>query len=248
MTILHPEFLLVVGMLGLYLYDSLVLLASNEALLTPAGGGRWSALFGAHGFQVRGREPCLPNPLLPHRPLYRFSWNAAGVADPGPPWTPPAGGGTAALAPAIWIMLLALFVVVPLGFFSSLGVRALVAGIVLFYVCALAALTMVWRRRDEFALGGRRFLALAFESLTCPPFALNLVRHLSLGLRPGVDFLAAIDGRLDDAARAAALVQVIARLESEIDWEGEETVRAAALKAHLQVLTRECKACRAPNS
>jgi hypothetical protein len=225
-------------MVGLYLYDATLLLASHEAILTPGGKGRWQARFGAAGFTLRGKEPFCPNPLLPHRPLYRFAWRPEGLIGPSPPWSPP-GKGYTMLAPFIWLMLLALFGLIPLGLFSRLGHLAIAAGIVLFYVTAVTALTLVWRKRADHALSSRRFAALAVECLTCPPFALNLVRHLSLGGKPGQDFLAVIDQCLTGAERNAALAQVVTRIRNEIDWEDEGSPRATALNTHLQFLTRE---------
>lgn len=248
MIVPHPEMLLVVGMVGLYLYDSALLLASNEALLTPGRKGRWIALFGADSYQVRGKEPFLPNPLLPHRPLYRFSWNTEGLVGPSRPWSPPTGKVYAILAPSIWLMLVALFVLIPLGLFSRLGNLAIAAGIVLFYVNALIALTLAWFKRGDYEISGRRFSFLTFESLTCPPFALNLVRHLSLSVHPREDFLSVVDGCLSGTERDAALKKVITRVKSEIDWEDEGTPRAETLNLHLKYLTRESNSCRALSS
>lgn len=247
MILAQPELLLLAGIAGLYLYDSALLLESNEALLAPTGSAGWIALFGAKGFLVRGKEPFLPNPLLPHRPLYRFAWNAEGLVGPNRPWLPPAKG-YAALAPSIWLMFLALFVLIPLGLLSHIGNRALIAGIALFYFNAVSALTMVWLRRDDYEIDARRFASLAFESLSCPPFALNLVKHLSLGIRPKEDFLAVIYACLPDAERNAALEKVIARVENAIDWEEEGTPRARALNAHLRALTGDGNAYRAPGT
>jgi hypothetical protein len=243
----HPEILFVVGMVGLYLYDSALLLASNEALLSPVCKGRWRAMFGADGFQVRGKEPFCPNPLLPHRPLYRFSWNMEGLAGSGQAWSPP-GNVYTILAPSVWLMLLALFVLIPAGLFSRLGSLAVVAGIVFFYLNALLALALVWIKRADYAICGRRFASLAIESLTCPPFALNMVRRLSLGLQPREDFLSVIDQCLTGSERDAALTKVIIRVKNEIDWEDEGSARATALNAHLQFLSHESESCRESKS
>lgn len=238
MIVQNAEALLVAGMAGLYLYDSVQLLASNEVLLTPGRKGTWSALFGSGSFQLRGKEPCLPNPWLPHRPLYRFSWNKEGLVGPSQPWTPPKNE-YAVLTSPIWMMALALFLLIPLGLFSSLGHLAIAAGVVLFYLNALLALTLVWLKRDIFPVTARRFAALAFESLTCPPFALNLTRHISLTAQPSEDFLSVADRLLAAEAREMALKKAIVRVKNEIDWEDEGTARAKKLNTHLQYLSQE---------
>jgi len=234
-------------MAGLYLYDSALLLASNEAILTPGRKGRWFALFGAGGFLLCGKEPFLPNPLLPHRPLYRFSWNTEGLVGPSRPWSPP-DNAYAILAPSVWLMLLSLFVLIPLGLFSRLGNLAVATGIALFYANGLMALALVWFKRADYELSGRRFVSLSAECLTCPPFAINLIRHLSLGFQPREDFLAVIDQCLTGSEHGTALIKVIARVKDAIDWEEEGSPRADALNTHLQFLSRESDTCRVMNS
>lgn len=234
-------------MVGLYFYDSSLLLSSNEALLSPGRNGRWFALFGTERFQIRGKEPFLPNPLLPHRPLYRFSWNTEGLVGPSEQWMAPADVYSI-LAPSIWLMLVALFVLIPLGLFSRLGNLAVAAGIIFFYVNALMALSLVWFKRSDYGLSCRRFCALAVESLTCPPFAINLVRHLSLGFQPREDFLSVVEQYLTGSERDAALARLITRVKNEIDWEDEGSPRAQTLNTHLQYLSRESDSCRALSS
>lgn len=235
------------GMVGFYLYDSALLLHGNEALLSPASGGRWVACFGSDAFPVRGRDPFLPNPLLPHRPLYRFSWITEGLVGPSRPWGA-RRNVYAGLTPFIWVMMMALFVAIPLGLFTGLGNLAIAAGIILFYSTAMAALAVVWFRRKEYDLTPRRFLSLAFEWLTCPPFALNMVRHLSLASSPREDLLAVVDQCLEGAGRAKALKQIATRVRNEIYWEDEGTLRARILNSHLQYLISESDACQALNS
>jgi hypothetical protein len=247
MIVQNAEALLVVGIAGLYLYDSALLLASNEVLLTPSRKGTWTALFGSDSFLLLGKEPCVPSPWLPHRPLYRFAWNKEGLVGPSQPWTPP-GNEYAVLAPPIWMMALALFLLIPLGLFSRLGHLAIASGVVLFYLNALLALTMAWLKRGVFQITARRFAALAFECLTCPPFALNLTRHISLTTRPSEDFLSVAHRLLPRQARKTALNKAIVRVKNEIDWEDEGTARAETLNIHLQHLLGESATCQATNS
>ncbi|MDR2220473.1 MAG: hypothetical protein LBE24_07845 [Methylobacillus sp.] len=239
----HPEVVLVIGMVALYLYDSTMLLASNEAVLA-GGKKRWGALFGADNVPMRNKEPLIPNPFLPHQPLYRFAWKMEGQSDPTPSWSPPVNS-YARLIPSVWLMFLALFALIPLGLFA-LGPWVWIAGMALFYVNAILALTLVWFKRADYAVSNWRFAALAFECLACPPFALNLVRHLSLQFKPTEDFIAVMNQYLSEAEREAALAKIARRLRHAIDWETEASPRAAALTAHLQTI--ESALCRAPKS
>ncbi len=235
---------LAAGMVVLYLYDSARLLGCNEVLLCRSWNGRWAACFGENRFLLRGKEPFLPNPFLPHRPLHRLAWNMEGLVGPSRPWVPP-GNIYAVLAPFIWLMMFALFVLIPAGLYSRWGNLAIAAGIVLFYSSLLVLLSLIWFRRADYRLSAKTFAALAFESLTCPPFALNVVRHLSLAYPLNDDFLSVLDRGLDGAERASALAGVVSRLRVEAEWADETSERSGRLNSHLQFLIREMDSCRA---
>lgn len=247
MIVPHPEILLIIALVGLYLYDSTLLLSCNEGVLMPSRGGRWSVLLGSERFPVRGREPLLPNPFTPHRPLYRLSWKMEGPPGEQPAWTPPAEI-YAPLAPLVWIMAGALFVLVPLGLFSRLGELGIAGGIVLFYSSALTALSWVWIRRDRYQCSTRRLLSLAVESLTCPPFALNIIRHLSLDRPVTEDLLGAGRRLLGAEPWGLAVNSLLTRMDNEIAWEDEGSARAQALLTHRQQLQQESLSCRPVNS
>ncbi len=226
------------GMAGLYLYDSAILLLCNEGILSPVRGSGWTILFGSERFQIRGKDFFMPNPALPHRPLFRLSWQTEGRGGTAQQWLP-VRDIYFPLAPMVWSMFIALFCLIPLGLFSRLGMLAVVAGIVLFYASALAALVWVWVKRAAYQCSNRRFAMLAFESLTCPPFALNLIRHLSARVPVAEDLLSAGRRMVSEGDWPNALRQIIIRLDNEIAWESEGTERALALNAHRRDLLEE---------
>lgn len=237
----HAEVLLVAAMVGLYLYDSARLLHSNEGVLAATLGGRWSLHFGAEHYTLRGKEPFLPNPLLPHRPAFPLRWKQqlVAAAPASQRWTPPPFAHYKVLAPFIWLMALALFGLVPAGLFSRYGNEAIAAGILLFYAAALLALGYVWFKRSALLLTRRQVGALAFESLTCPPFALNLVRHISWRAAPAEELVSAGRRLLRKDDWTATLPAVIKRIDNAIAWENEGTPRAHALAEYQASLNRE---------
>lgn len=236
------EVLLLAGLLGLYLYDSARLLHANEGVLMASLGGRWSLHFGAQHFTLRGKEPFIPHPLLPHRPVFQLTWKQQVASGAAPRWTPPSFRPYKVLAPLVWLMALALFGLVPLGLFSRFGNVALAAGIVLFYAAALLALGFTWFQRRNLALTARQVGALAFESLTCPPFAINLVRHISWHTRPPEELITAGRRLLRSEDWNATLPIVIKRIDHAISWE-DGTPRAQALSVYQAALNQELAAC-----
>src|ERR1700731_3569324 len=69
------EVLLMLVALGMYLYDSVLLLYRAEGVLFVGLRGRWQARLGSESARLGGRLVLLPNPLQPHVPLFRLAWN-----------------------------------------------------------------------------------------------------------------------------------------------------------------------------
>jgi hypothetical protein len=168
----------------LYLYDSSVLLYSNEAVFTCDGAGRWAVTAGWTGFVFAGRSLCVLNPFTPHRPSFRLHWDFEG-SEPGnkdPSWSARVQVYQR-MAPTALTAGLALFVLLPLGMFTGLGPYAVVPAVLLLYGSILVALFQA--RRGKILDGGSRlrFLGFTFECLACPPFGVNMVRRMTLASR-----------------------------------------------------------------
>lgn len=77
----------------------------------------------------------------------------------------------------------ALYAILPLGMFTSLGPYVIVPALVLLYGSLLLGLIQLRRLGISAALGRRRFWGIVFESMACPPFGVNMVRHITLANR-----------------------------------------------------------------
>jgi hypothetical protein len=236
------EVLLMVAIAGLYLYDSAQLLYCNEAVLIPRGKNDWTVGFGSEKFCVIGRELYIPNPFQMHRPLFRLSWSFESSEEVVSSWLPPRGAFSR-LAPLVWVMAVALFIFFPLGFFTRLGDSILLAALVLLFSSILIALAWLWLHRTEFNLSTKHFAGLAFESIVCPPFALNLIRHVAAAM-PIHEDLASATRRLQNASDwAQTRNQLILRLTNEIELEDTGSVRYALLEERRQLLINEGGSC-----
>ena len=225
--------LFLVGLVALlYIGDSALLLHRNEGVLIAARPGRWLVDFGSRDFRLTDKHVFIPNPLLPHRPLFRLTWQLEGNSpDTAEDW----GAHREAvhlLAPFIWVIASGLFVLLPLGFFTRLGDPALVAALVLIYLGIIAALTWVWRNRLRFHLDRKQFAVLAFESLVCSPLALNLVRKLCARVPVREDLVSA-SRRLQTADEwAGTRSKLVERLDEAIEIEEEGSPRMVEMIEH----------------
>src|SRR4051794_6198312 len=171
------EWLLPLGAVAFYLFDSGSLLYGNELMIELRG--RHSRVSSGSRLMIAGRRLYLPNPLTPHALLLQVRWSSTDARG-----EQPAACETLSrefvqgLRPVRWIMsLLAVLLFLVLPLVSMLyGAGAVLLGIfAVAYLLVIAALGTVWARRKVLAVASRRFVGLAFESLACIPFALNLV-------------------------------------------------------------------------
>lgn len=240
--VLSAEVLLIIAVAVLYLYDSAQLLYCNEAVLIPAGKIDWIVGFGSDKLGFAGKELYIPNPFQMHRPLFRLSWMFESSVEVFAPWELPRET-LSRLAPLVWSMAVSLFMLLPLGLFTRLGDLILLPALLLLSISILVALTWIWFHRTDFQLSGKTFAGLAFASLICPPFALNLIRHVAMAIPVREDLVSAAR-RLQNAADwAQTRGKLIARLTSEIEYEDTESKRYSLLRERRQMLINEGGPC-----
>ncbi len=207
------EIWLPLGAAAFYLYDSALLLWQNELVFVHAG--RQWRVSGGSGIRLGSRRLFVPNPLTPHQPQFLVCWHV----DP-----PPRGSVDAdltdlflALRPVGILNLLhvALLAALPVALWSlGTGIAAL-AVFALFYLTTLAALIVVFRRRDRLGLSTRGFWALAFDTLACAPFAINMTRRLAMRHGLAAEPLHHAARHFDSSAHADTCILIAARIREE---------------------------------
>lgn len=219
-----------------YLYDCSVLLYSNEAVLIRDPARRWSATSGWIQLVLAGRSLCVLNPFTPNRPSFRLNWdfNTLESRAEAASWSEHEGelDKFAPLSLTAWF---ALYVILPLGMFTDLGACAIAAALVLLYGSIVVALIELHRKKVLVRLG-RKFWGIAFECLACPPFGVNMVRHITLGARITEPLPLAAVRLLDVSGWATLRDQCISRLDDAIQEVVEHSMERQALEAQKQRL------------
>jgi hypothetical protein len=223
----------------LYLYDSSVLLYSNEAILTSAAASRWSASWGWSGFVLAGKSLCMLNPFTPHHPAFRLRWRfeTADETNADRSWTERVD-----LLKRLRISTIGcavgLFVLLPAGLFSPLGAYAVIPAVAIVYGSTIVGLARLSGVRDRLGLAGVRFAGLAFECLACPPFSANMLRRVALSQ--------SIDEPLTSAGARLADEENWNRLraycESRLDEEMQSMAEDSATRTALEVRKRGLQA------
>ena len=179
------EVLLVLGVFGFYFYDSFMLLNINELILTRSVKS-WSYKFPILGFQLLKKFPFLPNLLTPNVALFQVLWptnddnldsKALDVF-------------IKSLIPiqmTVIILLLLILIYLPIvAFIYGSGVELLILFSTIYIVIA-SILIYIFTQKNNLHLTNIKFISIAFESIICPPFALNMVRKISLNYSINID-------------------------------------------------------------
>ena len=240
---LSVELQLLALAVGLYVFDSMLLLFPNEGVLTSVGKARWQVTFGSNNTRVRGKEILFSNLFLPHRPIFKLSWDYEGATQQVLPvafdWGAQKDLFRGLMMP-IYGIGIAQFIVFPYVIFFFLTDLSIIASLAYLYGSILIALFLVYRKRENFHISKKKFLSLSFECLICPPVAVNLIRKLSLGL-PGLkqDLLLVSQSLLEAEVWQATKDKFISRIDEEIDFEDEKTPRFEKLIANRDRLLKE---------
>jgi len=231
-VIIGTEGALLLLALALYLFDAAVLLAPDEWLVEQQRGKRWRARFGLQGWPIARKEPWLPNPLAPWRPLLRLHWRfEVGPEDGAPKGAAPLAMPGTALRVTTGLLLVLIFVALPI---ALLGYPLLVLRIgvaVAIYATCVASALVLWRSRGHLGLTRGECAKLAVECVVCPPFALNLVRKLGLRQSARVGSGQVLAQLLGADERATAKQAMLQRLHEQMDFEPEGSARMAQLQA-----------------
>ena len=222
------EVLLPVGALALYLYDSVQGLYGDELMLERGRRG-WRTSAGS-GLLLGGRRPYLPSPLAPDAPVFRVRWDrpqedgTLGAADVRAMAVPLRLPGL-----IVRVQLALLAIALPVVSIVLGAGRMLLAVFALYYLLSLVTLLLLVRARVVLQLTGRQLWLLAFESIACAPFALNVVRKVGLLHSGRLRWAEVAATTFDERERRELGATIDALIAAELVLEDVDTPRAARL-------------------
>jgi hypothetical protein len=235
---LHDVLLLLGGVVALYLYDSALLLYHNEIVVVSARSG--CRVSGGSTFELRGRHVFLPNPLCPHRSLFRLNWpehgQFSGAARPVP--SRRVVVALSVLAPWMLLLLFLFAVALPYTLLVMQSAQALLAWIATVYTAIILSLFQVYRYRKALNLSGRAVAAIALDALLCAPFALNIVRKIGLRQRFDDDLRVVAATRLSPQAVRDLAGILDERIQASLQFVEPDAPAFEALKAYLHHFER----------
>jgi hypothetical protein len=242
----------------LYIQDTVLLLNSNEGVLTYTSDGRWKLSLGSTNTRVMGKNLYVPNLLTVHRPHYRMRWSfeadeasgdtqsdgvqveasmPAKASDPMPSDWSPNLELFQGLGIVTMMMAFIQFVAFPAVMFLYQTDASVIVVLVAIYLTVMAALALVWSRMDAFGLTSKKYAGLCFECLICPPIAINLVRRFSVDLCRSADLVVAAQKLVTPESWQEAQQALGRRIEDQLSLELEDTNRYSSLKRRLEAIS-----------
>lgn len=162
--------------IGFYLYDSAILLNANELIISKFFS-KYSINFPSDRLRFNKRIIYLPNPLTPFNHIRKISWSRSQSEEKID--NPVLPNNTYLRLSTFTIFYLMVLVFPVCIWETGLGNSSLLV-LILIYLGIINILGYVYYKKNSFQITKREFLSIAFESLSCPPFALNILRKISL--------------------------------------------------------------------
>lgn len=208
-----------------YGYDSALGLQAHEGLLR-SGRKRWHGLLALSGFELRGTWLLWPPILLPHQPVYRMPWDATRLAlNGGLNGNSSTVQALAAHAQSfrafvlpIYLLAICLFALLPLALLHWHSEAAQLLALLLIYIFTVWLSALAWRHGKQGHSDAAQARSIALQILLCPPFALNVVRKLSLSF----------------SASPAQLLQAGKQLMQPVDWQALAQQASKAITEEMQ--------------
>lgn len=231
-----------------YLYDAALLLKPEEGLLRKSRRG-WLAQLASQGFELRQNWLLWPSIFAIHQPVYRLHWNATQITLPGDarPATALATHASSFRIFTLPLYLLGalLFVALPVALLVLHSELAQLITLALIYLCTACISFLAWRhgKHDHSDNYSDRATArsIAVQILLCPPFALNVVRKLSLAYDPQPDLLQTAHALMDTPQWSAFAQQV----QSVMQREMHELADLPEYEQHLEQMQQALHALKA---
>ncbi|MET0935210.1 MAG: hypothetical protein ABWX83_04430 [Luteibacter sp.] len=222
---------LLAGVVGMYVYDAVLLLYHNEVVFFERRDGSWSFATGSE-FELAGRHVYLPALLAPQRPVLRLRWSSLQAPSPVSSVRGLRAWRIGVAASSVPVTVVALvFAVMPVVLATN--VLVLLGWMIVLYAAITLAVVRAWQLRKVTGMGGKAFSGMASDALLCAPYAMNLVRKQGARAAERFDLFTTAQRLLAGEERARLAGALRGKLQRQMDLEDTDSARHAQLASYL---------------
>ena len=227
---------LVLGVLFFYLYDSLMLLNVNE-LIVQKSFKKWSYRFPIFGLQILRKFPLVNNLLMPNFLIFNLSWPSHKEEIDSDKLETLIQSMLPLQIIASLLLLLIIFVLPVVAFLFDSGPQLLTLFIFI-YLLIIFSVCYLFICRDSLGLSGLKISSIAFESILCPPFAINIARKVSLNYEIGSDPIDCSKMLFDKQTFELFKSDLTSLLKTNMKYHEKDSARYTELKSYLNDITK----------
>ena len=227
---------LVLGVLFFYLYDSLMLLNVNE-LIVQKSFKKWSYRFPIFGLQILRKFPLVNNLLMPNFLIFNLSWPSHKEEIDSDKLETLIQSMLPLQIIASLLLLLIIFVLPVVAFLFDSGPELLTLFIFI-YLLIIFSVCYLFICRDSLGLSGLKISSIAFESILCPPFAINIARKVSLNYEIGSDPIDCSKMLFDKQTFELFKSDLTSLLKTNMKYHEKDSARYTELKSYLNDITK----------
>lgn len=224
------EILLVLGVVGFYLYDSSMLLYTNE-LIFIRNRRSWRTCSTRHNPLLLGKRLYIPNPLTPNVAVFRVYWSEFELRSKDIDYS--LNVFLTGLMPLGYLILLLfglMFLCLPAVLFCYGSGAQLLWLMAIVYSNIVMIFLLVFQQREIFGLSKKLCFFLLIESLACAPFALNVLRKITLHRSQFMDPIEFARKYFDDESFRTLILVIRDEIGEQLEWIDAESPRFSSLK------------------
>jgi hypothetical protein len=199
---------------------------------------KWSYKFPILSLQLLRKFPFLPNLLTPNIALFQVFWPSR---DQGLNINELNTFIKSVLPIQIIsvVLLLLMFICLPIiAFKYGSGVKLLIIFSTI-YSLIVCILTYIFNQKHNLKLSNTKFLSIAFESIVCPPFALNMVRKISLNYPINVDPYIFSKEMFDEPTKKSFKYRLCIIIKKKMSFFEDDSSRYIELNKYLNQIKSE---------
>ncbi|MGO3917910.1 hypothetical protein [Acinetobacter venetianus] len=207
------EILIIIGLYGFYLYDSARLYFFNEFNMTKGIRSSFKFQHVPKSFSFLSKYLFIPNMFFTHQLIFKCAWKIKQSI----PSDQSADVDSIlliskTLKPLQWINMLLwllMFVLLPVLLLIKLSYLPLAITIITIYILNISSLLFVILKRKSLQLSWAKIFQFSLDVMLCPPFALNLLRKISLNYHVQMEGIALAEKLLNSSDYQVLLEQII---------------------------------------